>query len=142
MKKKLTLERVDNVETQLYMLKLQNYAIKREGQSEQSQKTLLLAQVNLMNQITDLWFEKAFTFEKWLECRNNVLENVMKVPQNLIITEIKRSDSLEELLENCLPHMSQFFAESTFDQDTPNYLSETVKSFANSVTQEHILKNS
>ena len=47
-KKKLTLERVDNVETQTYLLKIKNYAIKKEGSSEQSQKTLLLEQVNLM----------------------------------------------------------------------------------------------
>ena len=64
-KKKLTQERVDEVETQVYILKIQNNVIKREGSSEQSQKTLLLAQFNLMNKITDLWFEKAFTFERW-----------------------------------------------------------------------------
>ena len=48
-KKKMTLERVDNVNTQVYLLKLQNHTIKRENSSEQSQLTLLLAQVNLMN---------------------------------------------------------------------------------------------
>ena len=58
----------------------------------------------------------------------------MKVPQNLIISEIKRSDSLEELLENCLPKMSRFFAESTFEEGTVNYLNEMAKSFATSIT--------
>lgn len=48
-KKKMTLERVDNVNTQVYLLKLQNHTIKRENSSEQSQLTLLLTQVNLMN---------------------------------------------------------------------------------------------
>ena len=38
--------------------------------------------------------------------------------------------------------MSQFFAETTFDENTVNYLNEFAKSFAKSITQDHILKNS
>ena len=38
--------------------------------------------------------------------------------------------------------MSQFFAQSTFEEGKLNYLSDFAKSLANSITQDHILKNS